>query len=477
MTASRLRQLEIVNQRLGTDDCKREAVRLDIRASDSIKVISIGSDRLNQNIFDVSIGGFSVLLPENIKFEPGNRYLVTIELPDKNHISVEAFAASQVLFKAGQIKCGFKFNFPILSDDFSDTYNLQDIAPVLGAIYKPHLFYERTIANIIAISENRYTIEVHDSDLILFPGEKFEFFISGPSIDFKPIIFEVLKVFSAENKRIHVFARPVSIPKSVRSWIGRFLVYHHDLTPSHIRSLGFPVKELSNGFKFRFIKTEKEYEEVLKLRFLAYKEAGKVSEGKTHVDMAAPLDCFSRIMGVYHFDKLIGSVAIGFPPSDKILLDIERGFPGGFPKKIPPKTQIVEISRLCTHPEYRRTDLLVRMFEYTYKTVHCGQRGYYLTSTDDKLWPLYRRLGFKKTGMNYPHPFLAGIKHHVILGKKTTPDSGLGINPLSWNYLWRDMGQYLENRGFVKRIFPTGIYIKFISLIGKLLRINLKKKY
>jgi hypothetical protein len=459
---------------------KRSSSRMDLRPSDSIFLCNVNNEKCRVQVFDYSIGGFSIIIEadQQDRFFTDQVNQVDFEMPDLSVFSVTASLSWISKYRENKVKVGFKFLPSAVSRVVQPKYSL-DLSrsfPITGSVYKPYLFYERVVVRILTITDKYFKLEFADSEVLIFPGIKFEFFVSSPSANFKPILFEALESEVSKDKRLTIKAKVLDLPKLVNAWLGQYLVFHIEASPKDVRDLGFNVKHLSNGFRFRFVKTEDEYQEVLKLRFHAYKEAGKVAEGKTHVDMVAKLDSYSRIMAVYHGLKLIGSVAIAFPPNEHVILDTEQGFPGGYPKKIPPKIELVEFSRLCTDPAYRKTDLLVRMFEYTYKAVHCGNRGYFLSSTDDKLWPLYKKLGFKKTGMSYAHPYLAGLRHHVIIGKKTTPDSAFGIDPLSWNYLWRDMGSFLASRRLVKRKFFVKVYIWLISSIGKILKINLKHR-
>jgi hypothetical protein len=250
-----------------------------------------------------------------------------------------------------------------------------------------------------------------------------------------------------------------------------------EFSPLDLRRLGFDLKNVSNGFRFRFVKTQDEYEEVLKLRYKSYLQAGKVDETKTFLDMGTSLDHLSRIIVAYHGSRLVGSVAVAFPDSDDLVLDTEKAFPNGYPNPMPAKTKMIEIARLCTDSDYRRSDLLLRILEYTYKVFVCGNREFVISSADDILWPLYKRIGFKKTGMSYAHPYLAGVIHHVIIGSRKEPDKAAGVSILAWLYVWRDMNRFLRGTRSLRLNSFQKTKIKFLETIGKLFRIRSKQKY
>lgn len=363
-----------------------------------------------------------------------------------------------------------------LSND-SFPLNIPDFFSIPGYFYKPYLFFERCTFKIIAISEKIWKLQVYDSDLFLFNSQKIPIWILGFDDERCKIIVEVIDIKRYQNKTIIVQCAVINLPKKISKHLARQLVFSCDKNPVELRQLGLDVTQISNGLRFRFVKTQDEYAKVLELRYKSYLEAGKISDQKKISDMVAPMDTKSRILICLHGEKVVASVAIAFPNEESEVLDTERVFPNGYPKKMPPKKKIVEIARLCTDSAYRRTDLLTRMFEYTYKVTLCGDRDFILTSTDNRLWKVYKKLGFKKTGMAYPHPYLSGLEHHIILGERKQPDYGTSISPLSWNYLWKNMNIFMTDKGYIKRTFWQKLRIGIYKAIGRILRIDTHDLY
>lgn len=355
--------------------------------------------------------------------------------------------------------------------------NMPDFFSIAGYFYKPYLFFERSTFKIVSISEKIWKLQVYDSDLVLFNSQKIPLWILGFDDERYKIFVEVIDIKKHHNKTIILQCAIINLPKKISKHIARQLVFSCDKNPVELRQLGLDVTQISNGLKFRFVKTQDEYEKVLQLRYKSYLEAGKISDQKQISDMIAPMDKKSRILICLHGEKVVASVAIAFPNDESEILDTERVFPNGYPKKMPPKNKIVEIARLCTDSAYRRTDLLTRMFEYTYKVTLCGDRDFILTSTDNRLWKVYKKLGFKKTGMAYPHPYLSGLEHHIILGERKQPDYGTNISPLSWNYLWKNMNIFMTEKGYIKRTFLQKARISIYKFIGRLLRIDTHDLY
>lgn len=470
------------------NELNRSSVRLELRRSDGVSAfISLNNiNKISVLVYDISPFGASLNVGEEhidkIK-QNNNKIFLHLQLHDQKSIN---YIAEVVWFSKNDYseRIGIKFIeqiYPLpsiaVNQDIKYALRIPEFYKFTLVLYKPYMFFERCIASINAMSENLWEVELNDTELILFRGQIVEFWLIYLKESKVHINAEILQITQVTKNKIRAVILINHISKHVQEWLARQLVLNCNFTPQQVRKVGLDVKELSNGFRFRFVKTQQEYEMVLKLRFKAYVEAGKVDPSKTHYDMAAPLDHLSRILLAYHNDKVVASVSISFPNSNSMVLDTEKAFSNGYPIKVPEKTDIVEIARLCTDSDYRRTDLLTRMFEYTYKVVVCGDRKHILTSTDNKLWPLYKKLGFKKTGMSYPHPYLGGLIHHIIIGERNQPDFGNNMSKLAWNYLWRDMNDFVTERKLIKRSDFRKFKVILFKIAGRIFRIRKQTNY
>ena len=265
--------------------------------------------------------------------------------------------------------------------------------------------------------------------------------------------------------------------KTVEKDLIAHLLYDDEYIPSQMRKAGFKVSTISNNFKFRYIKTEEEYNKVLELRRKAYTSIGKIPENTESKELAAPLDKISRIIAAYHGSKIIATAALSFPHSEYIQLDTERTLPGGYPRDLPPKKSIIEISRLCIDEEYRRSDLLIRMIEHIYKVLLASDRKYFLTSSDKSLWPLYKSLGFKKTLYSYDHPTFKGIIHDIIILDKQVGISSKKLNPIKWSFYYRDITHFMWQRMAIESSLFQRVKFILMLWIGRILKINKRTKY
>lgn len=462
----------------------RDVKRLDLRASDGLKMrILVGPNQsIDARLFNISPTGAGVLIDRSLasEFVKEKVFDLTLATPDQQDFPARGTVKWTSDFKESDLKVGLEF---IRSEfDPSAWAGVPSIAvpessPLVGAIYKPYLFYERAALKIVRLAEHRWQIKIFDSELLSLTGIQYEIHLNSMAQSDSPIIVRVESLIESHEDWTLVEVKPMQVPSEVAEWIAQQLILHADINPQTVRSVGFNFKRLSNGLRFRYIKTQEDYLKVLKLRLLAYGMAGKVAPGKTIQDMVAPLDSISRIIAVYHGKKIVGSVAVAFPPDEETVLDTERAFANGYPKKVPAKRDMVEVARLCTDPDYRQSDLMLRILEHIYKVLRCGNRKVVITSTDEKLWPLYKSLGFRKTGMSYAHPYLDGLRHHVITQAAPQADSGSRINPFAWNYAWRDMSHHLEASGTIQRGTFARSKVRFYEWMGRVLKINRKRKY
>ncbi len=444
-------------------DKKRTIKRIDVRPHEGIDA-AIRLDHFNEpidvRVYDFSLQGLCIVVPKEIRDHINLVQDYQIELQFVLNSSPKKTKASGIYkccwiedFNNNQFRIGFRSTNSTRIEGYkpkeaqSNLVEIPKSFPILGFYYKDHFYYERAALRLISINRNEVNVEVFDSELLLLPGMKIEIMFAiqaakGPRIN--GIVTEITPK-DAEHTIVNV--EILDLPESLERDLVNHLLQNTDLTPEKIRQARFKVKNIANTFRFRYLRDQEEYEQVLKLRFAAYKAAGKTKDSMTYKDLAAPLDNISRILLAYHGDKLVASVAMSFPESESEILDTERALPGGYPKEFPPKTKVIEVARLCTDPSYRRGDLALRMFEHLYRVFALSQREFIITSTDNNLWILYKKLGFRKSGYNYLHPYLAGIEHHIIIVHRSTGTAAKKINPLNWGYFYYFVNGYLKARG------------------------------
>jgi hypothetical protein len=457
----------------------RIASRLDARISGILKATAtILGKETNIRIYDISATGLSISM-DNKNLSKDVDFLDQLAInifttPTESHeINTHICWIKQT---PNETKIGLRIIQKNKSENFDSDQGaicLPEDDTLGGVIYKDFLYLETIKFKLLAISAKAMKIKLLSNDIIIYDGQKLDvrFFLHTDS---KYVVTTKIKqITQITAHSLEVDLEIENIPKVIETNMVNYIIQNTHASPENIRNAGFNIRYISNAFKFRFVQTHDEYIEVLNLRYLAYKSAGKVDEHSSIKNMIAPLDHKSRILIAYHDTQIIASVALTFPDDVNMVLDTEHALSSGYPSFFPSKTDMIEVSRLCTHPDYRRGDLLHRMFEHIYKINALTKKSLMVTSCDDKLWPIYKKLGFKKCDLSYNHPYLKGIRHHIIyitLGRVNKLKATNGL--LTWSYIYGNMHSFLSSWDAINLPF----YFRLKSKIGYLLSKILFKK-
>ena len=439
------------------DSEHRDNGRMDIRQNEGVTAeIVLRNSFIPTRVFDLSSTGICIVVhphPELI-IKPLDMLKIKLNLAWSDPV-ISDYQVCWITPAGNDLKVGLRSSLirtdldPLTID--STMVPVSESYPLIGYLFKDFHYLERSIFHLVKLSARHAVVEVHDKDHIFFPHQKVELLFSVQSLKMDKLKASIVQIQQASKSTVTLVLKIDQLTKSLEADLVNQLVINPNVTLETIRNAGFQIKNVAHHFRFRFVKTQEEYEQVLALRFAAYKAAGKVTAETTIGSMAAPLDHISRILIALHGDKVIASVSLSFPETNDTTMDTERPLKGGYPDFIPPKIEMIEVARLCTDPDYRRGDLLLRMFENIYKVFVTSGRKYLISSTDKKLWPIYKNLGFKKVGLKYDHPYLAGIEHDIILIHISVPTTGKGINPLKWWFLYSKMTSFVESRNEIRR--------------------------
>ncbi len=155
----------------------------------------------------------------------------------------------------------------------------------------------------------------------------------------------------------------------------------------------------------------------------------KATPDATPEQMGDAHDARSRIVTARWNGKLVGSIRVTFPRSEADRLRHEDYCE--LPRTLPPRTELVEMSKACTHPEFRGSDLFYSIVKHAAVVTIQSRRRYILMSCTDQLFPIYRKLGLRDLGISYVHASM-GLRHRVMLGDVASMAAG-GMNPVVWN--------------------------------------------
>ena len=447
-------------------DESRKSNRVSIRYEDAISLkIEINGFNLDVKLFDLSSFGFSFISKSKISKD----VVISFEINLRDGLFKGTGSVTWVHESGEYFKTGLKF----ISFDHVEKIKktnqivIKENYSIHGVYSKVNFYFEKSAFKVLSLSNESFILQIDKSDQYVLPGMKLDlkFFLS--TLDYKEIpstTVTICYVKQGPNGSLIAGCNVQKLDQNLSLNLSNYLLQFLDVSPNEARDAGFNVSKIADVFSFKYVETHADYVDVLKLRFEAYLNAGKVDKSKSPVDMTAPLDSKSRILIVKHQGKIVASAAISFPNDNGVVLDTERALKDGYTEAIPQKVDMIEISRLCTHLDYRKGDLLHRVFEHIYKIFAMSGRSYIITSCDDKLWPLYKKLGFYKTGLSYNHIYLSGLLHHIIL---VPIEVGLKVNKISlvtWSYLYGSMYKDLES----KKVISVCSYFRFKMYVADL---------
>jgi hypothetical protein len=212
----------------------------------------------------------------------------------------------------------------------------------------------------------------------------------------------------------------------------------------NVRDSGLIPATIAKGLTFGFVKNESEYKEVLKLRHLAYTQVGKMDPNSPIESAGDIFDSRARILYAKHKGKMVGSIRLMFHSAND-LFEHEQFL--SLPSEFPRKEEIVEMTRLCTDPNYRGMDLFYSICARASLAIVQSGRKYMLGSTVDKLLPVYQKIGWMPTGQYYEHKDLGNEKHQLLLCNMEECVSGKHLSYRIWKDVYSEVYSYLSANG------------------------------
>jgi predicted GNAT family N-acyltransferase len=224
---------------------------------------------------------------------------------------------------------------------------------------------------------------------------------------------------------------------------GQYLLQSCGRSPAELRREGFAFSSVAAALEFSLAEAS-EYRKVLRLRHQAYSLAGKVDARVPVESLGDAFDDRARIVVARHGQRIVGSMRLIYHGDD------DRSEHEQFvelPQTLPPKGQMVEITRVCTDPDYRGSDLLPMLFVQAALAVLESGRRWIFGSATPKLLGLYERVGCVNTGVTYKHADLGGEEHFIFACDLPCAISGQNVNPVVWALLCTELVGHVKSRG------------------------------
>lgn len=250
--------------------------------------------------------------------------------------------------------------------------------------------------------------------------------------------------------------------------LGEYLLnFGRDVTVSALRAEGFPVKNAAKWLDYSYVKTEKEFEEVMSLRLQAYSEVGKVSSEKTPFDMTDEFDSRAKIIAVKHSGKVVGSARVML---HNVGDPTEFGKYVEFPNDFPKVWEYVESSRVCTDTSVRGSDVMFEILSHIVLLAVKGNRRYVVGGAAGSLLTFYKKAGWTITDVCYRSTALVQDESRIILLDIHKVVLGHGLKIRDWKRMFSGVVEYLIDQQMLD-LNPMELFrIRALMMISRLVK-------
>lgn len=411
--------------------------------------------------------------PDKLPLKEGDEIELKIRIRSRSEFTiwcqVRNMGPSRDGVKIGLRRLDIGFPQPVdVNRRASTRLTLSPTLSLQARVKHPFLFGHRCLLSVSDLNRDLgISFISKDPSILVFEGMELEINFELPAFRREPMRVRVVWVHATAPEAVRFGAVCVTVDLPLHNALCDYLLFSQLWTPARLREAGFQSKRVKGHLRFTTVKTMDDYSEVLYLRRDSYVGVGKRPPGTRPERMSSPLDGKSRIIMAKHHGHLVGTLTFTFPSSEDTLLDTQAGFTGNrYPVHLPPKANLIEVSRLCIDENYRGTDVLVGMFENGIKHFLLSDRHWMLTSATDELLPLYQRIGFVRLKASYKHPLLNQQVHHLIIAHRSSFLWGFGISNIVWNTVFGDLIDYLVKR----RLLELPAWTRAIIWTKRLLR-------
>ena len=237
---------------------------------------------------------------------------------------------------------------------------------------------------------------------------------------------------------------------------------------------GAKIKHTREKLTYSIVKSQPEYEEVLKLRYAGYSKHGKVRGGDSWRDQGEGLANEGLIVSARLAGSIVAACELRFSKGSKPFRFFnaeEIDWPAWVQSD-----KLIEVNKLVIAPHFQGSDVLLSMFQLGFAySIKEGCLDFVCAATN-KLVPTYEMIGFKRIGITVPHPTLKGEVLNILVMSSKTYLTGKGVNPYTWDLVFSAVQAQSSSIGLTE-YKKRGLRHRLSSrAIGTILRVVKKKK-
>jgi len=438
---------------------RRITGRIDARigAGVTVKLVGRTSDkRMESEVVDYSSLGLGI----EIKSPVADHTTFHIDEPIELSFTVRGSADEALQFPCkvsavsrtsqGHVRLGLQFLSGIAPDHASSTLAMPEGTALYGLMEHPFLYDQTSLIQIKNVSRNLFVAVSHDRSFAVFPtmGVVFSMNLFGAQ---DPVHGRVVGIRPLEDG-VEFVITIERMSEETEDDLVRFVLTLVDLEPFQLRKVGFRTDKIKDIINFRFVRTQQEYYQTLQLRHITYAAVKKLSKSADLRNSSFDYDRHSRILGAWHHDRLVGSAAIYFADGVEKRFVVQNHLSMEDFAKLPDPATMIEVVGLCLHHNYRKSDILVGIFQRLFKTMIETSKTYIVACCDSYLWKIYESIGFKKTGLQYTitkNNRLLTLD--VILVHRHVGTYGWSLDPMRWDEIYAGVADYLDKQGILPK--------------------------
>lgn len=419
----------------------------------SIK-LKTGADLVGETV-SLSIGGMAIAVPEakfSNQIAVGEEVELVCQLPGYKAITVKARLANRfntIQSRVAVVRLGFEYvqekrgEAPNLETRRSKRMSCSSFFSPSAYAEHPLFFNEHLHFQIGVISR---------FGLGLISSARNRAFVIGMPLKLKVLLpmqgeFQVdvvvrnLTPSATEKDKIVIGVEFEKLNRNFMPALSEYLISFTSTTLEDLRNADFEIGGIEKGLSFQYPESESDWQEVLELRFKAYKAAGKFGSAKSPQDMVDEYDSYARQLICKNNGKVIACLRVVFVNGD-----LKRSEHARLGIKIPEflGANFVEVSRAATDPAYRGSDVFVNLVSHSARITYQAGCRYLVLNCNANMWPTYQKAGCKKTGVQFDA--FGTTNCSLVYADVLDVYKGFGGGFFGWHFAHFPMAKYLNHR-------------------------------
>lgn len=456
---------------------ERVAVRQSFFSNEVLPVdIELDGRRFKGQVYDLSPFGVGLVVTHALQrfFEVGKSATLRFALEGKPAIHASLSSLGEVKYSGTSLlKLGFEFQKEPIPLKASELTSFNISASPMFVCDDPIHFGRYLYFQVVSASASMAKLISSSGTASVIPGLELSGVLYVPLNGEHGVRLKVqtIQKRAEEFEYLAEFVQPhINFLDSLSEYV---LATCEGLTVTHLRDKGFPVSRMEKAFVFEYARNAKELEEVLYLRLIAAQAAGRWI-GETDVQkLKDDFDAHSRHVICRVGGEVVASARLVFNFGETNLCEHT-----GYNIELPDwlwKEGFIEASRVCTHPDFRGSDLFINMLRHLGRIVIQSKHRYLVLNCVDSLVPIYKRVGARLLGKKFYTPYMKDEALNLLAIDISKGHLG-GLRLTDWCVIAEPISTYLLKRGLLKPNLFQRVWLRFARTVAPLVNYLYNKK-